>query len=185
MTANNSTDQSAFTGGLTLTNKAISFSETTIQLSNIAKFTKYDVVRRPSIRVRHMVIAAIVICIFLSYMYWGLVLVIPAAYVIYLGVKERQRPKLYALSLELNSGMKYFFASEDKEGIQLLYTRINDAIHAEAKVNYIVNFLSDKIEFNSGDTYNIDRSQAGAIGRNASGSASFNNAAGDGSSPAL
>jgi len=52
-------------------------------------------------------------------------------------------------------------------------------------MNYVFNFNNGKVEFNSGDTYNTNNSQVGAIGRNASGSPTFNNAPSDQSSTNL
>jgi len=126
MAASGVRNETESTGQLILTNKSISFRGTTILLPNIAKFEQYGITRTNTVSILHMIIATIVICIFIQYMFWGLLFVIPGALVIYWGIKERQRPDLYGITLELNSGYKYNFISKDANGIRSLYTKIKE-----------------------------------------------------------
>jgi len=128
-----------------------------------------------------MVIAGFVALIFLQFMYWGLIFVVPAALVIFLGVKERQRPKLYSITLTLNSGHYYEIVSSDLDGIRALYDKIGEAIHQDAPVNTTFNFNGGKAvihngdKVHKGDNYYATGSQVGAMGKGASASPTFNN----------
>lgn len=170
-------DAKEFRGDLTLTNRTISFIGETVLLSNIAKFRQCQILRAYRFSIVHMVIAAIIIFIFYNRMYWGLLFVLPAAWVLYTGVSERLKPNLYALSLELNSGKTYDFSSTDEEGIRRLYSKLKELMNdnSDRQINYNYHFEGGKVVLNSGDTYNVNNSQVGAVGRNASAEANFNN----------
>lgn len=166
--SSNPNHQTQYIGELELTHKTISFQGSTFALANVAKFDKYGVVRRNSISTIVMVIACIVIYYGVQHFREGFVFVAVAAVILYLGIMQRRRPKLYGVTLELNSGQRYSFFSEDGPGIQSLYAKINEAIHSEHPVNYLVNFSPGHIQLHSGDSYHINNSQVGAIGKNAS-----------------
>ena len=184
MAANNLSNPTEYTGRLNLTNKAMSFYGTTILLANISKFEQYGIIRPNRISTGLMIIAGFIALIFLRYWYWGLVFVIPAVLILYVGIRERRRPKLFGLTLNLNSGERYNLFSEDKEGIGRLYHLIGEAIHTDHPINAIMNFNPGKIEFNLGDTINVNHSQVGAIGTQAVASGTTFNSGGDPSSPA-
>ncbi|MHA4811438.1 DUF6232 family protein [Flavitalea flava] len=165
-----------YSGDLTLTNKTISFKGTTIQLKSIARFQQFELTRINSIGIPLMLVAGLAIIIFMNYLFWGLIFIVPAALIIYAGIKERQKPKLYEIVLELASGGLHNIVSADEQGIRSLYSKIKEAMQNEENpINYHLNFKSGKIDFNTGDTYNVKDSQIGALGNAASASGTIFN----------
>ncbi|HEY4109973.1 DUF6232 family protein [Puia sp.] len=185
MAANNLGNPAEYTGKLTLTNKAMSFHGTTILLANISKFDQYGIVRTNKISMGLMIIAGILGFFAVQHLLtWGPVVVIPAALILYLGIRERRRPNLFGLTLHLNSGERHNIISEDKEGIGRLYHLIGEAIHKDHPVSATLNFNPGRIDFYTGDTYNVSQSQVGAIGAQAvANGTTFNSGTGP-SSPA-
>src|SRR5882757_4632170 len=173
MAANNLDEKSPFKGKVTLTNKALSYGGTTILLANISNIERGKLIRRNGVNTLTLAISLIVFLIFLSRMYWGLIFVIPSGWLVAKGIWERWRPNLYGITLHLNSGARYNLYNKDRDGIERLYTLINEAIHKDAVVNTTMIFQSDGIIFNTGDintgdNYQVKDSQVGAVGRNAS-----------------
>ncbi len=163
MAYNDGLNEPEFIGQLILTNKTLSLRGTCVLLSNIIKFDQYGVPRACIVNNWHMLIAGIVICVFGPQFFWGLIFVIPAAGVIYAGIRERQKPELYGISLELTSGREYKLISRDIQGINLLVTRIKEAMRDERSLKYVVNFDRGKIIFNSDETRHLSNPAAEAV----------------------
>ena len=81
--------------------------------------------------------------------------------IVYYGYKERNRPKIHGLTIELNSGTTHDFLSKDKNGVDELFEAISEAVESNKPLLQTFNFEGDRI---IGDKYEINHSEIGNVG---------------------
>ncbi len=162
-----------YEGILSFTNKTISSSDTTILLNNVTKFEKYGLKNINRITLLQLAIAGAVFLGSFFFMPWGIFTLVIAGLVLYAGIKERMRPDLYGLTIELTSGSQHHFLSKDLEGIKKLFAKIAEIVEREAPMHSTFEFHNNKV-IHKGDTYNIADSKIGAVGHQASATVSYN-----------
>lgn len=170
MNMNNKREETPYLGSLIFTNGALSFSGMTIQLRNVTRFAKHDIKRYHRVSLVLLIACVILFMLSLSWKGWGFLSLITALIAAY-GIYEYFRPKLYALVIELSSAYRYMLSSTDKEGIEIIYAKISEAMGSPRPVNFTANFRSDKIIFGddiAGDKYEFNDSNIDKAG-------SFNN----------
>jgi len=122
--------KSPYVGSLSFTSRTISFLGHILLLTNVSKFEKYGMKYIPRITIFHMVISAIIFLVSLKVpMPYGLILMVVFGGIILLGIKERLRPKLYGLTIELNSGTRHTIYSRDHEGIDKVFKTLLEAVN--------------------------------------------------------
>jgi hypothetical protein len=134
-----------FMGAITFTDKTISWVDTTILLGNVSQFKKYGVTRIYRITTIQLIIAGVAALASFAFMPYGLILLVPAAFVLYVGIKERLRSKLYGLTIELNSGSEHYFLNTDLKSINNLFEFITEVIKQGQPFSATFTFVNNGI----------------------------------------
>lgn len=134
-----------FMGDITFTEKTISWADTTILLSNVSQFKKYGVTRIYRINTIQLIVAAVAALASFFFLPYGLILLLPAAVILYIGIKERLRPKLYGLTIELNSGSEHYFLNTDLQSINDLFAFITEVIKKGIPFSATFTFINNGI----------------------------------------
>lgn len=92
---------------------------------------------------------------------FGLIGTLIFGYIAYRGYKERRRPHLHGLTIELTSGSRHYFLSKDKNGVTKLLETITDAVESDVPINHTFIFEGDKIK---GDKYEFNESEIEHVG---------------------
>ena len=106
-----------YQGEIIFNRKTISFYNTIVLRQNITQIEKYGVTRINRISDALLAFSAIMVLIGFASIPYTLILSLLFAFVIYLGIKERNRSKLSGLTIELSSGATHNFLSPDRKGI--------------------------------------------------------------------
>lgn len=150
-----------YVGSLTFRKNTISFDGTTLLLKNVAKFEQYGIKYINSISKGLYIFSIIAAFVCLIPFPFGLIGTFIFGVIAYKGYKERNRPKLHGLTIELTSGSKHYFLSKDKKGVDNLFSTITSAIESDAPINHTFIFEGDKIK---GDKYEFNESQIEHVG---------------------
>lgn len=150
-------EESEYRGKVFFNKRTVVFSGTTLQLKNIAQFEQYGVKYINKISIPLLILSAILAVGGAIYAPYGLVLTLVFGFIVYLGVKERMRPKLYGMTIELNSGTRHYFLNKDKSGIEVLFEKLSVCIEKEEP--FVVSFVDNRVT--------ITNANIGVVGDNA------------------
>lgn len=150
-------EESEYVGNVFFNKRTVVFSGTTVPIKNISKFEQYGLKYIHKITIVHLIVSIILAIGGAMYAPYGLILTVIFGFVIYLGVKERMRPKLYGMTIELNSGARHYFLNKDQTGIKALFEKLYRCIENEE--TFAVTFVENKVT--------ITDSNIGVIGDNA------------------
>lgn len=127
-------EEEEFQGKIFFNKRTISFPGTTLYLKNIAKFEKYGLKYIYKVSTLSLIFSSIMAIGGLKYAPIGLVLTLFFGLNVYVGIKERLRPKLYGLTIELNSGTTQSFLSKDTQGINALFEAVIHALENDVQI---------------------------------------------------
>ena len=134
-----------YKGSIEFKQRTISFTGTTLLLSNISKFEQYGLKYAYQITGFLLAFSIIMAIVGLALMPYGLILTVIFGFIAFLGFRERSRPKLYGLTIQLNSGTEHTFLSKDQGGISRLFTLISNAVETNSPMNFNVSFQDKRV----------------------------------------
>ncbi|MGN6435947.1 MAG: hypothetical protein ACTHMM_05410 [Agriterribacter sp.] len=121
----------AYKGDIYFKERTVVFSGTTILLKNVAKFELYGYKRTNKISGIALILSIVVAVTGLIYAPYGLIFTAVFGLISFVGIKERLRPRLYGLTIELNSGTRHLFLNEDLNGVKALFEKLSYRIEKE------------------------------------------------------
>lgn len=124
----------SYVGGFHFGKNTISWGGQTVLRQNISSVYMYNILR--TFRISYLGMAMMALGILLSFLLGrlGLIIAIPCALVLIYGILERIKPRLYGVTMELNSGSLKNVYSNDQQGIRHLYHNISEALESDIKV---------------------------------------------------
>ena len=131
LSGSSSDEETEYQGTIYFNKRTVEFSGTTLQLKNVSKFEQYGLKYVNKVSTIYLILSIILALAGLKYAPYGLVLTLFFGLNAYVGIKERMRPKLYGLTIELNSGATHHFLSKDSNGIELLFGKLTKGIENE------------------------------------------------------
>lgn len=155
-------EEKKYKGSIVFNKKTIVFSGTAIQLKNVSKFEKYGIRYTNKVSTILLIVSIILALVGLYLAPYGLILTLIFGITIYIGIKERLKPKIYGLTIQLNSGINHNFLSKDKNGINNLFDILTRSLENEE--TFSVSFTDNSVIIND--------SNIGAVG---DGAISFEN----------
>jgi hypothetical protein len=117
-----------YQGEIIFNKKTISFYNTIILRQNITQIEKYGVTRVNRISDALLVFSIIMFFVGFAGIPYSLMLSLVFGFVMYLGIKERNRPKLSGLTIQLSSGSAHNFLSPDRKGIDDYFIKLSQAL---------------------------------------------------------
>ena len=166
-TGNDESQRQVFRGSLMFRRNTMSFFNHTLLLSNISQFKQYSLIYKKRISWFLYIISILLftlmlllfVLLFLQftltdnyaehgekiYIYVTIGATLFFGRIVYIGYLERQIPRLYGLTVELNSGNTHHFSSKDEEGISNLFNIITEAAEQDEPINQTFHFEGDKV----------------------------------------
>lgn len=117
-----------YQGEIVFHKKTISFRDTVILRQNITKVEKYGVKSVYRISDTMLVFSGIMVLVGFTSIPYTLILSLIFGFVLFTGIKERNRPKLSGITIELSSGTQHYFLSADKKGIDNQFNALAEAL---------------------------------------------------------
>ncbi len=150
-----------FEGSLKFRNNTITYNGTTLLIKHVTKFEEYGVKYVNSISTGWYIFSFIAAIVCLIPFPFGLIGTFIFGLIAYAAYKERRRPKLHGLTIELTSGSRHYFLSKDKKGVLVLLETIAYALENDQPINHTFIFEGDKIK---GDKYEFNDSHVERVG---------------------
>lgn len=144
--SNRKEKEEVYHGLLFFKKRTMSFAGTTILLKNIAKFEQYNVKNTLRVPTIALIVACILAVVGLTQAPYGLLITLVAAPVILMGILERRRPRIYGLTIELNSASRQSFLSKDEKGINELFSAISRFVENEEDVVVQASFTTNQVK---------------------------------------
>jgi hypothetical protein len=157
----NENTKKPFEGLITFTDKMINYEDSTLLITNVSQFKKYGFKKNMSFPIFILVIGIIALYISIKGLE-NMVAILVSLGIIAYAIRLLLKPKLFGLTIELNSGSCHYFLSKDVQGIHSLFEQITAAIK-NSKPFYSV------YKFENNHVTNISQSNIGIVGDNASG----------------
>jgi hypothetical protein len=140
-------ESTPYQGEIVFKKKTISFYNTVLLRQNITQIEKYGVKRIHRVSDPLLIFSAIMFLVGFSSMPYTLILSLLFGFVIYLGIKERNRPKLSGLTIELSSGATHTFLSPDRKGIDDHFSTLSKSL--EDGDIFAIDFRGSKFTVNN------------------------------------
>ncbi len=138
--------------------------KTSVQLRNVSKFELYGLKFINQISVLKLVIAGIVTGIGLYFykevLAWPFIIICGG--IVFMGIRERLRPKIYGLTIQLNSGSNHHFFSKDFVGVKNLFSAVQIALENDVPISIKATFHDNRVTF-------VSAHNVGAVGDMAQG----------------
>jgi hypothetical protein len=155
----NEQKQKPYQGTITFTDKIINYDDNTLLIGNVSQFSKYGFKKKYMAAIVLLTIGTLALIAAINNA--SFLIALPALLLIALGIWDIKKPKLYGLTIELNSGSRHYFFSKDLKGIERLFLDITEAIYRHSPFMMVTKFEDNRITITDSNIGNIGDKSSG------------------------